>query len=281
MVKRKKAASDSFYAVLKGRTPGIYSSWDACECQTSGFQGAIFKKFQTRDDAQYFMDNNGALRFDTSEELGRLSKKIKPNTDIRAAGRYGNELVVYTDGAGLGNGTHRARAGIGVFWGPHDLKNLAERLPGSKQTNQRAELTAIIRALEHAPKDIQVLTIVTDSQYSINCLEKWHHGWEICGWKNKANKNVENKDLIQRAVWFIRNSSFNVNFIFCQGHMGIEGNEEADKLAGMGARLPAVLTLEPRIPDDDLNKQQANAFAVLGVVVNEDDIESDLSASEL
>ncbi|OLL25132.1 Ribonuclease H1 [Neolecta irregularis DAH-3] len=233
MVKRK-AGSDSFYAVLKGRTPGIYASWEACQCQTSGFQDAVFKKIRTKSEAQYFIDNNGALRSDISENLGCLGKPIKLNTDIRAAGRYGNEVVVYTDGAGLGNGTNRARAGIGVFWGKHDLKNLAERLPGSRQTNQRAELTAIIRALEHAPKEIEVLTVVTDSQYSINCLEKWHQGWERSGWKNQANENVENKDLIQLALWLIQSSSFNVSFLFCRGHMGIEGNEEADKLAGMG-----------------------------------------------
>lgn len=51
-------------------------------------------------------------------------------------------LVVYTDGACKGNGRQGAIAGVGVWWGHNDPRNIAERCPGS-QTNNRAELIVI------------------------------------------------------------------------------------------------------------------------------------------
>lgn len=51
-------------------------------------------------------------------------------------------LIVYTDGSSLANGTKRAVAGAGVYWGERKagLFNLAERVPGKLQTNNRGEL---------------------------------------------------------------------------------------------------------------------------------------------
>lgn len=57
--------------------------------------------------------------------------------------RFGQPLVVYTDGCCFQNGYYGAQAGIGVFWGDWGYaedRNLSERLPGSEQTNNRAEL---------------------------------------------------------------------------------------------------------------------------------------------
>jgi ribonuclease HI len=59
-------------------------------------------------------------------------------------------LVVYTDGSGLGNGQAGARAGLGVFWGCEGeagRKNLAERVPGDLQTNNRGELLVSFKVL--------------------------------------------------------------------------------------------------------------------------------------
>jgi len=50
-------------------------------------------------------------------------------------------LVVYTDGSALGNGKAKSQAGVGVFFGVNDPRNVSERLDSDLQTNQRAELT--------------------------------------------------------------------------------------------------------------------------------------------
>ena len=57
------------------------------------------------------------------------------------------DIVVYTDGACSNNGKKSAKAGIGVYFGEGDPRNISERITG-KQTNNAAELTAILRAVE-------------------------------------------------------------------------------------------------------------------------------------
>jgi ribonuclease HI len=59
-------------------------------------------------------------------------------------------LVLYTDGACSGNGTANARAGYGVFFGSKDPRNVAAPLEGELQTNNRAELQAILVAVQRA-----------------------------------------------------------------------------------------------------------------------------------
>uniref|UniRef100_A0A8C9ESQ9 ribonuclease H n=1 Tax=Pavo cristatus TaxID=9049 RepID=A0A8C9ESQ9_PAVCR len=80
----------------------------------------------------------------------------------------GEFAVVYTDGCCSGNGRNRARAGIGVYWGPGHPLNISERLPG-RQTNQRAEIHAACKAIEQAKsQNIKKLIIYTDSKFTIN-----------------------------------------------------------------------------------------------------------------
>lgn len=50
-------------------------------------------------------------------------------------------IIVYTDGACEGNGQSGSEAGVGVYFGNNDPRNVSEPLAGDRQTNQRAELT--------------------------------------------------------------------------------------------------------------------------------------------
>ena len=81
-----------------------------------------------------------------------------------------NVIQVWTDGSSFENGSKNARAGIGVFWKDNDQKNLSEKLPG-EQTNNRAELYAVIRALEICENKTKLLEIITDSKYVINAID--------------------------------------------------------------------------------------------------------------
>ena len=53
-----KGQKKKFYAVARGRIPGIYLSWDECKAQTDGFSGAIFKGFVLRNDAENFINQD-------------------------------------------------------------------------------------------------------------------------------------------------------------------------------------------------------------------------------
>ncbi|KAB5582763.1 ribonuclease H-like domain-containing protein [Coniochaeta sp. 2T2.1] len=147
-------------------------------------------------------------------------------------------LHIYTDGACKGNGKTNSRGGVGVFFGHNDERNIAEKLQGEPQTNQRAELSAILRALEVAPLDTPVI-IVTDSSYSINCLTKWRKGFERNGWNTSKGEPVKNVDLIKGVIACIearKARGTRTEFEWCKGHANHPGNVAADSLAVKGAQ---------------------------------------------
>ncbi|KIX99178.1 uncharacterized protein Z520_04754 [Fonsecaea multimorphosa CBS 102226] len=116
-------------------------------------------------------------------------------------------------------------------------RNVSEALKGSKQTNQRAELTAILRALDIAPRHREV-TIYTDSKYAIDCVTNWYRNWKKNGWVNSKGKPVENKDLvmdIREKIEEREHLGKVTYFVWVKGHMNNPGNIAADRLAVQGA----------------------------------------------
>lgn len=121
-------------------------------------------------------------------------------------------LEYYVDGGCRGNGNSwsiGAAAAVRVNkWGKQ--KAWVRRLPRDQYnppTNQKAEITAIIIALELALQQYQELAsspkldleIFSDSKYAIGCMTDWIYKWDQNGWVNAAGNPVANKDLIQRA----------------------------------------------------------------------------------
>ncbi|KAF7583692.1 RNase H family protein [Clavispora lusitaniae] len=154
---------------------------------------------------------------------------------------------VYVDGAARGNGKSGIpNAGYGVYFGPNDKRNVSQGLhevddvDRIKPTNQRAELHALVHALDVAAKDSTTgYEILTDSAYAKNCVETWADKWEANGWVNTRGEKVANKDLVQSALTKYREAKerhgddFSITHV--RGHSGIEGNEQADSLANKGA----------------------------------------------
>ncbi|KAL5017317.1 hypothetical protein ScPMuIL_006906 [Solemya velum] len=143
-------------------------------------------------------------------------------------------VIVYTDGACFDNGKCGSRAGIGVYWGPHDHRNVSERLTG-RATNNRAEIhaarKAIIQAKEHGIKN---LILNTDSAFLINAITKWIKGWKRNGWILTTGLPVINREDFEQLDQELRN--INVKWKHVRGHVGIPGNEAADRLANAGAK---------------------------------------------
>jgi ribonuclease HI len=202
--------------------------------------------------------STGTARYKTAAELGRT--KYAASAPVKDA-----PVRIYTDGSALNNGQAAAIGGVGVYFGPLDKRNVSEPLSGSKQTNQRAELTAILRALEVAPRDRRII-IFSDSKYAINCVTEWFLKWREKNWINSSNKSVENKDLIQKILEMLEEryrlnhhrivdyededvddegeprghwdkGPGSVKFVWVKGHAKDEGNNAADELAVNGARV--------------------------------------------
>jgi len=131
-----------------------------------------------------------------------------------AAPDHGTDTIIaYTDGACSGN---PGPAGLGVVLcvGPA-RRELSEYLGAA--TNNVAELTAILRALEAVEASDEAVAVYTDSQYAIGVLQK--------GWKPKVNQ-----ELIATTRLRMRNFS-KLRLIYVKGHAGIPMNERADELA--------------------------------------------------
>jgi ribonuclease HI len=137
---------------------------------------------------------------------------------------------VYTDGACSKNGKLNAKAGIGIYFGENDPRNISECIIG-KQTNNTAELKAIIKTFDIIKDDILLnkkIAIVTDSRYAILCCTTY-------GEKCINNpKNIPNKELVKQAYEIYKNT--NVKFIHIMAHTNNNdihsiGNKNADKLA--------------------------------------------------
>lgn len=144
-----------------------------------------------------------------------------------------NILVIYTDGACSNNGKKNAKAGIGIYI--DNMYSISEKLEG-KQTNQRAELYAILKSLKIINiNDYTSIVIYTDSQYSINCITKWIKNWIKNNWKDKHNRPVKNKDLIE-PIYNIYKTNNNIKFTHILAHTNLQdchslGNNKADMLA--------------------------------------------------
>lgn len=225
-----------FYAVHRGHQPGVYNSWPDCQKQTKGFPKAMFKKFKTKQEAEYFSKHG------REEPLDSEPGQVLPVNEIDNIGNY---TVVYTDGCARGNGKIGSYGGIGVWYGDDDSRNISEPLFGTTQTNNRAELTAVVKALEEALKEAKKMdrkvVIRTDSDYTIRSVTEYYLTWERNGYKTSSGQEVKNVDLI-KAILELRKDinrqlgcDNGVVFEHIPGHSGVLGNEMADQLANEGA----------------------------------------------
>lgn len=159
------------------------------------------------------------------------------NEDVKKQ-RYNFEMkddyvVVYTDGACTNNGKLTAKAGIGVWFGPHHPLNFSKPVDG-KPTNNVAEIQACIAAVQLAiQNDIKKLCIKTDSQLVINSITNWIKKWKKNNWKSVNGNDVKNKvDLVKLDGLC---EKLNVKWEYVPGHSNYVGNEGADALARAGA----------------------------------------------
>ena len=201
----------NYYAVAIGKEPGIYFSWNDCEQQVKGVKNAKFKKFNNEEEAIQFLTSNNEIN--------------KENIV--------SDYYVYTDGACSKNGAKDAIAGIGIYFGKDDIRNISKKID-LKPTNNVAELSAIIHAcnlIEFDLKNGKQITIVSDSHYAILCATSYGKKNEMIGWK----KEIPNKELVQTLYSFVVQYT-NLQFLHIEAHTNKQdihsiGNHNADLLA--------------------------------------------------
>ncbi|HVF63494.1 MAG TPA: ribonuclease HI [Casimicrobiaceae bacterium] len=136
-------------------------------------------------------------------------------------------IAVFTDGACRGN------PGPGG-WGALILTDDGEReLFGGERatTNNRMELTAVIRALASLDSGSDI-DLYTDSQYVKQGIENWIHTWKRNGWRTASRQPVKNAELwreLERET-----ARHRVRWHWVRGHSDNLGNQRADALANRG-----------------------------------------------
>lgn len=135
---------------------------------------------------------------------------------------------IYTDGACSGNQNTENLGGWGAVleYGPH-----VKRLWGGEAntTNNRMEMTALLKALEALKEEGLVLHVFSDSAYLIECFnKKWYLNWQRNGWKTASKKPVENRDLWVALLHQIEKHP-RMRFYRIKGHLNPGKKVELDK----------------------------------------------------
>ena len=95
-------------------------------------------------------------------------------------------------------------------------------------TNNRMELTAVIRALEALKRPVEA-RLFTDSEYVRRGITEWVSSWKARGWKTADRKPVKNQDLWEELDRLAAQHSIQWHWV--KGHSGVPGNERVDRLA--------------------------------------------------
>lgn len=130
--------------------------------------------------------------------------------------------VVYTDGSCRGN------PGPGGWaWAVDGGASDSGGEPST--TNQRMEVTAVLRALQAISGPVHVMS---DSTYVVNCFrDRWWEGWLKRGWRNTQRKPVANQDLWRELLELALDPARPVTFEWVKGHSGDRMNDEVDRMA--------------------------------------------------
>lgn len=245
-----------FYAVRKGRVPGVYGSWDACKKQVHGFCDAQFKSFKTAEEARSFVSVTKSLSTeskgldhskDNTEPLVTSSDGSVSAETTKTRETSGSTLAIYTDGSCPGNRNvqkNKQRAGWGFvvleetksppatsvlaeLWGPVVCDASSPYFMGAAYgSNNTGELSAIGETLcwlhRHETSGRPV-TIYFDSLYAANTASgKWN------GPKNKALSKIV-QGLYRRVC-----RTREVSLEHVKGHSDHPWNDRADLLANRG-----------------------------------------------
>lgn len=159
-------------------------------------------------------------------------EKILVNPEIKKQEESSEEenIKIYCDGACSGN-PGKAGSGLAIY----SNKKNPVLLYGAYEehgTNNIAELNALYQALLIARQtnSENIITIYSDSKYSIDCITTWAYSWKKNGWSKKGGE-IKNLELIIEAHTLYEKLKAKIEIFHVKGHSGVEGNELADRMA--------------------------------------------------
>jgi ribonuclease HI len=151
---------------------------------------------------------------------------------VEASGMSKLEYDLFTDGACIGNPGPGGWAYILRRRGSRDGEVAASGRE-SDTTNNRMELTAVIRGLQAVAEPAKI-HLCGDSEYVLKGISQWLAGWKQKGWRKADKKPVLNADLWQMIDQLLAKHRVEVHWT--RGHSGHDENERCDAMANAEAR---------------------------------------------
>ena len=191
------AKSAKFYVVWRGHLPGIYDNWLQCKAQIDGFQGAQYKAFPNKAQAELaFKDNY--WKFVNTEE------KNKPKVTL-LANRPIDHNSICVDAACSGNPGDMEYRCVDTSTG----KELFKRGPFKEGTNNVGEFLALVHGIAYLQKNNLAKSIYSDSATAIACVKNKKAKTKLEMTKN----NEELFALIERAENYLRRNDINIEIL--------------------------------------------------------------------
>jgi ribonuclease HI len=204
----------------------------------------ILNKEILKNDANRLMLLTGKLAIKAQEQILKnyltvldfnniKSKDVEKKTETKTSPSTSEDeehIRIYCDGACSGNPGF-AGSGLAIY-SNHKNPVLLHGDFVEMGTNNIAELNALYQALIIAKQTSSenIITIFSDSKYSIDCITTWAYGWKAKGWTKKGGE-IKNLELIKKTHELYEKIKDLIEIKHVKGHAGIEGNELADRMA--------------------------------------------------
>lgn len=219
-------ARGRWYAVRAGRQVGVFESWDEARASVAGYPGAAYRRFDDPDRARAYVDGGRGV-------LSTPGTNVPLRVHVAVAPRVGTGAFRY-----------------GVYWGPGDPRNQAKVLPGNVQSERRAGLYAMERAVRAVAADrwIGPVEVCSDCSVAVVWARDYMPTWEANGWMTARGAEPVDVDVLRALARAIDRASAEVRFAYRLRADRSDPLEAARRLAAKGGPTVAPRILASRSP---------------------------------